>query len=202
MAVRFADEEHVEHLLERRRSIATNEGVHEGPPTVHCPLARVAVHVSHCEQCPRFVQETAGEVSCRLPPDVDVRNAMAGELIGSSVTCLDAELEATRAVELLAMAGVTSAPVLDDNEVLIGVVSAGALARSASESNFFSDPVEVEDAMSTELVTLPQHATIGEVARVMAEHRLDRVPIVTEDGHLVGVLTAMDLVRWLSGWAP
>lgn len=202
MAVRFADEDHVEQLLERRRSIATNEGIHEGTPTVHCPLARVAVHLSHCEQCPRFVQESAGEVSCRLPPDVEVRKAMAGELLGSNVTCLDAELEATRAVELLAMAGVTSAPVLDDNEVLIGVVSSGALARSALESNFFSDPVEVEDAMSTELVTLPQHATIGEVARVMAAHGLDRVPIVTEDGHLVGVLTAMDLVRWLSGWAP
>jgi CBS domain-containing protein len=203
MAVRFADEDHVEQLLERRRSIATNEGIHEGTPTVHCPLARVAVHLSHCEQCPRFVQESAGEVSCRLPPDVEVRKAMAGELLGSNVTCLDAELEATRAVELLAMAGVTSAPVLDDNEVLIGVVSSGALAQSLLESGFhFSDPIEVEDAMTTQMVTLPQHASVGEVARVMAERGVDRLPIVTEDGHLVGVVSAMDLVKWLAGWAP
>lgn len=201
MAADFDDHEHLERLPRRRRVTETNEGSHESEATVHCPLRRLAVRVSQCEACPRFVKQLDASVECRLPPEVSVQPPLAGQMLGTELTCLDAELEAARAVELLALAGVTSAPVLDDNAVLIGVVSSGALARLRGAEHF-SDPLEVEDAMSTEVVTLSERATIGEVARVMAERGLDRLPIVTEDGHLVGVLSAMDVVRWLADWAP
>lgn len=211
MAAELDDKERRVRLLERRLRTATNDETHTTETTVHCPLSRMAVRVSHCEQCPRFLQQLeAGArafVECRMPEEIPVHQAMAGELLSPEVTCLDAELAATRAVELLALSGVTSAPVLDDNSVLIGVVSASALARLQHEAAridgfHVSDQLEVEDAMSTEVVTLPQHATVGEVARLMAERQLDQVPIVTDDGHLVGVLSASDLVRWLATWAP
>lgn len=198
-------------LPARRRLTATNDETRSFESTVHCPVRESAVSVTVCRDCPRFVMEsTVGAqelIECHVPMESECSNALAGELISPEVTCLDCELEASRAVELMEVAGVTLAPVLDDNSVLIGVVSTRALARirsQAAREGFGpgDEPLEVEDAMSTEVVTLSQRATIGEAARLMASRHIDRVPIVTDDGHLVGVLSAMDLVKWLAGWSP
>jgi CBS domain-containing protein len=116
-----------------------------------------------------------------------------GVLISEDLTCLDSELLATRALALLDSSGVTSAPVVDDNSVLVGMVSASKLVRLKQHPE-----LEVDDALVTQVVTVPETATVREVAQVMSRHGLDRVPVVTEDGHLVGVVTALDVVRWFA----
>ena len=113
------------------------------------------------------------------------------ELRCEAVTCLDCDLLASKGLSLLNATGATSAPVVDDNGVLVGVF----LAKLASAQD---ERLEVEDAMSTNLVVARQHTTVAEVARLMATHNLDRLPIVGGDGRLIGVASAMDLVRWLA----
>lgn len=183
-------------LLERRRSRAEE-------CTVHCPLCFDARGVGACQRCDRFERELVAEgqawIECRVPVAVAFPQGLCGELMSAEVTCLDSELDLQRAAELLEMAGISSAPVLDDNEVLVGVVSTAALARLRHE---YSDALEVEDAMTTQVMTLTQRSTLGEAARVMARVGVDRVPIVTDDGHLVGVISAMDLVRWMAPRIP
>lgn len=114
-------------------------------------------------------------------------------LIGEEVTCLDCDLQGTKGLSLLAAAGVTSAPVVDDNGVLVGVVFLTRLAQLRDARH-----LEIEDAMDTEPVTVSHRTTVAEVAKLMAKHRLDRVPVVTPEGHLVGMVSAMDLVCWLA----
>ena len=190
-------------LLERRRFTATSDDTAFEDCTVHCPLSAGAQPVNLCRRCQRFEREVQAEgqawLECRGPVGVAFPRGVCGELMSPEVTCLDSELGADRAVRFLEMSGVTSAPVLDDNAVLVGVVSCTSLARIRADS---MQVFEVEDAMTTEVVTLFQHSTLGEAARLMTAHHLDRVPIVTEDGHLVGVISAMDLVRWLAGRTP
>ena len=57
---------------------------------------------------------------------------------------------------------------------------------------------EVDDAMDTDVISVSERAPIAEVARLVARNGLERVPVVTHDGHLVGMLTATDLVRWFA----
>jgi predicted transcriptional regulator len=128
------------------------------------------------------------------------RNGHTTELCGlvsESATCLDSELEASKGLRLLDAAGVSSAPVVDDNGVLVGVVFLSTLARLREE-----EELEIEDAMITNAVTVPQGASVAEVARLMARHGLDRLPVTTADGHLLGVISAMDVIRWLSERLP
>lgn len=120
-----------------------------------------------------------------------------GELITETARCLECDLEATRGLALLDSEGLRSAPVVDDNGVLVGVFCHTALARLRE-----SDELEVEDAMTTDMVTVPHDATVAELARLMAQHGLERVPVVTHDGHLVGVVSSMDVVRWLAERLP
>lgn len=122
---------------------------------------------------------------------------LCGDLITEELKALECDLEVAKGVEALDEAGVTSAPVVDDNGVLVGVVFLSTLARMRAVED-----LEVEDAMITDLVTVTQGATVVEVARVMAEHGLERVPVVSSDGHLIGVVSAMDVVRWLASRLP
>lgn len=118
---------------------------------------------------------------------------LCDDLISEDLQTLDCDLEVSKGLEVLDTAGVTSAPVVDDNGILVGVVFLATLARLRS-----SEDVEVEDAMITDMVTVPQRATVADVARLMAQHHLERVPVVSSDGHLIGVVSAMDVVRWLA----
>ncbi len=194
-------------LLERRRSRFTSDDTPTEAHTVHCPLSVAARDVRFCERCERFERELEDDgeawIECRVPLEVAFPRGLCGELMSPEVTCLDCELDAERASAFLQMAGVTSAPVLDDNAVLVGVVSTSELARLRIETRGSDHrPLEVEDAMTTQVVTLTQRSTLGDAARLMADRGIDRVPIVTDDGHLVGVICAMDLVRWMASRIP
>ncbi len=50
-----------------------------------------------------------------------------------------------------------------------------------------------ESGMIVDPITLPRTATVGDAERLMAEYRISGVPIVEEDGTLVGILTNRDL---------
>ena len=118
-------------------------------------------------------------------------------LVSESAKCLDSELEAEKGLRLLDAAGVSSAPVVDDNGVLVGVVFLSTLARLREVTE-----LEIEDAMVTDAVTVSARASVAEVARLMARHGLDRLPVISADGHLLGVISAMDVVRWLAERLP
>jgi len=52
----------------------------------------------------------------------------------------------------------------------------------------------VEDAMSTDLVTIRPDATVAEAEAIFEEHDFNALPVVDDDGRLVGILTKLDLL--------
>ncbi len=126
------------------------------------------------------------------------------EVVPPGFTCLDPELEAGKAAEILEHEGACCAPVVDDRGALVGVVSAEALLRLREQvaRDRREDPgalgFEVEDAMAAPEHTLPPTASIAEVAARMLQWEVERVPLVTPGGEVVGVVTAADLLRWLA----
>ncbi len=57
--------------------------------------------------------------------------------------------------------------------------------------------MRVADVMMHRLITVTPDQPIAEVARVLVDHHIHRLPVV-EDGRLVGILTSLDLVRLLA----
>lgn len=159
------------------------------------------------EPAPEPVEATSSRFACGKPRRVSRRTLSrkapvlvverCGELISEALQPLECDLDAVKGLELLGAAGVTSAPVVDDNGVLVGIVLLATLARLRKV-----EELEVEDAMLTDVVSASRDATIGQVARLMAHHQVERVPVVSEDGHLLGVVSAMDVVCWLADRLP
>lgn len=55
----------------------------------------------------------------------------------------------------------------------------------------------VEGIMARNLITMSPNQTLGEAVHTLQEHKLRHVPIVNEEGHLVGILSDRDVLRHL-----
>ncbi len=96
-------------------------------------------------------------------------------------------------------------PVLDA-ERPVGMLSSTDILRLVYDIESASDKMlttmldhqfTIEDAMSTELVTLPATATVHDAAEILAEGKVHSVVVLNGDGTLLGIVTTTDLVRYL-----
>lgn len=185
------DDEHLVRLPEHRLTKFSAQGEPLVSASVHCPIKACAQAVSACQWCSRLERPLDGALLCRVPVKVSSPRGVAGELLREEVVVLDPELPASRGLEVLEAAGVPWAPVVDDNGVLVGLAATRTLRDLAR-----SGDAEVEDALQA-VVALNQRASVLELARVMTDHGPERVLIVDDDGRLLGLVTAVDVVCWL-----
>lgn len=57
--------------------------------------------------------------------------------------------------------------------------------------------MHVRDVMEVDVVTVPEHATYEDVARLLHDKQISGVPVVDSDGRLVGAVSEKDLFRIL-----
>lgn len=150
----------------------------------------------------------------------DNLSAMPGqrisEFMNSDVVCARPGMTVSEVRDLLATRGISGAPVVDESGKILGVVSLSDLARYISRrttvgesGRFFSnlneyrelanlprDPSDepVESLMTKEVHSITRDSSAAAGAKRMRERKIHRL-LVTEDGLLVGVVTALDLLR-------
>ena len=82
----------------------------------------------------------------------------------------------------------------------IGIISerdmVGVLARIGNSG--LSESLIAADVMSSPLVTVKERSTLGMANFKVSHHPIRRLPVVDEDGQLVGLVTQSDMVRALS----
>lgn len=54
--------------------------------------------------------------------------------------------------------------------------------------------LQARDIMTTEVITVSPQTSVLDLARLLAEHKINGVPVVADDGRLVGVVTQSDLI--------
>ena len=86
-------------------------------------------------------------------------------------------------------------PVMDELLGFVGVLSDRDILRHALRRP--GEDVRVGDVMTLNPRTLPPDAHAHQAAALMVELRISCVPIV-DRGELVGIVTHIDLLRWLA----
>ena len=55
--------------------------------------------------------------------------------------------------------------------------------------------MKIKDVMTTDVCSVPVDAGVGEIARLLVEKRISAVPVVGDDGRVLGVVSEGDLLR-------
>ncbi len=55
--------------------------------------------------------------------------------------------------------------------------------------------ISVKDLMTKEVITVAPETALLDVAKIIAEHNFDGVPVVDKDGLLIGLVTEYDLIN-------
>ncbi|MGW8378197.1 CBS domain-containing protein [Streptomyces sp. ODS28] len=125
--------------------------------------------------------------------------------------------------ELLAVNRISGLPVINENKRVVGVVSeTDLMERQAAQSNreerdrkhvrssWLGRPlrrhlpqranakahaITANQLMSAPPVTVRPSQTVTEAARIMSEHGVERLPVIDDDGRLLGIVTRHDLLR-------
>jgi CBS domain-containing protein/mannitol/fructose-specific phosphotransferase system IIA component (Ntr-type) len=143
----------------------------------------------------------AAFADAQVPEQLLVRDVMTMRPVS-----VGAETPLREAALLLARRGLTALPVLGEDGRLIGLLSDRELMRHLL-TNFLqagraaSEPPAarlVRDVMTRQVLCVSPEQPLADVASLMANKDVDRVPVVRE-GQLVGFLTRGDIVRKLIG---
>ena len=115
------------------------------------------------------------------------------EAMTSTPTAVTPETTAQEAAQLMKTEDVGSLPIVEDGR-LVGVITDRDLAIRALAEGRGSETAVTEIA-SKDVVTIDPQQSIEEAARLMAEHQVRRLPVVEEDGRLVGMLAQADVAQ-------
>ena len=88
-------------------------------------------------------------------------------------------------------AGVSGAPVVDDDGEVLGIIS-GTDIRPFLE---VGESDEVREAMTDEVITAPEDVGARDALELMYEHKIERVPVVDAENHLIGLVTMQGILQ-------
>ena len=114
---------------------------------------------------------------------------------GHEVATVDASASIRSALEILAERGVGALVVSSDGRHVEGIVSERDVARGLHQrgAELLTDPVS--SLMTAEVHTCSPVARVNDLARTMTDHRVRHVPVVDDDGLLVGIVSIGDVVK-------
>jgi CBS domain-containing protein len=134
-----------------------------------------------------------------------VRKQPISTVMTTDVVSIDLDQPLSDAYHALQGAPYHHIPVMDGDRP-VGMISSTDVLKLVYDVEGASDKMltsmldhqfTIEDAMTPDLVTLPESATVHDAAELLADGRRHSVLVVSVDGSLVGIVTTTDLVRYL-----
>jgi CBS domain-containing protein len=141
------------------------------------------------------------------------------EIMTTGVITVAPDTTVGELADILAKNKISGAPVVDNGGRVLGMVSEADIILQDADLHFpyyiqFLESViylqsvhkfeerfrkafgsKVTEVMSDEVVTVPPDATVRDVATLMADRNVNRLPVTDQDGRLLGIVTRGDIVR-------
>ena len=112
----------------------------------------------------------------------------------SNPCAIDADKPVSYAAKMMKEEDVGLAPIVEGDRLVGTVTDRDIVTRVIAEGR---DPnsTSVRDIASTDLVTIDPQQELGEALQLMAQHQVRRLPVVEENGKLVGVVAQADVAE-------
>lgn len=212
------------HRLEvRTRHVLLGKGADLAHATVFCPVHDCSVGVGECCVCDHCAalrtdnEERRAFVICALDehrgevpipdlprfrdPELASRtSAPIATIMTTDVVCVRREMHARELEALLTERKLGGVPVVDACGRPIGVVTRTdlwKLERTREAGGGEPSHVPVGALMTPTPLCLHERSTIAQAAALMAFEGVHLLPIVSDTKEVVGLVSALDILRWL-----
>lgn len=104
--------------------------------------------------------------------------------------CLYSDNTLAEADELMNRYHISGVPVTDENGILTGIITNRDMRFETDLSR------SIGEVMTSDgLVTAPEGTSIEEAKEILKAHRIEKLPLIDEKGHLKGLITIKDIER-------
>ncbi|WP_294149333.1 CBS domain-containing protein [uncultured Selenomonas sp.] len=133
------------------------------------------------------------------------------DIMTKKVLTVRPETTVREVAEILVNHKISGVPVVEDDGRLVGIVSEGDLMSKEilGAVIYYNGLREYKDAfdrmaantaaalMTKKVVTVKAYDDISDVARIMRDKHIKRVPVLDDEGHLIGIVSRQDIVKML-----
>lgn len=115
---------------------------------------------------------------------------IASDIMTRRVYTITPQASVQEVAQLLNRERISGVPVIDDTGgQLIGIVTEADIIQ-----NIGRDDLQVADIMSRQLTTVTEDTPVSEIAALLSERQIKRVPVV-QNGRVVGIVSRADIVQ-------
>jgi CBS domain-containing protein len=112
----------------------------------------------------------------------------------SNPCSIDADKPVSYAAKMMRDEDVGLAPIVEGDR-LVGTLTDRDIAMRVVAEGRDPESTTVRDVASSVFVTVNPQQGLGEALQLMAQHQVRRLPVVEEDGRLVGVVAQADVAE-------
>lgn len=152
--------------------------------------------------------------ACRHAVERILRTVRARDIMSRDVLSVGPQMPVSDVARCMASRGVSGVPVVEEEGRVLGVISEKDFLRLMGATDFpnFMAVVarcltekgcvalglkarKAADIMSCPAVTVREDTPVVEIARTLAQRKINRLPVVDYEGHLVGIVSRADILK-------
>lgn len=114
---------------------------------------------------------------------------IANDIMTHHVYTIGPDASILEAARLLSQKRISGLPVVDEAGTMIGMLTEADIISKANREG-----LRVSDIMSTEIITVTEDTPVSDIALLLTQHRIKRVPVL-RNGKLTGIVSRADIVH-------
>ncbi len=138
----------------------------------------------------------------------------ARDIMTREVLAVPPEMPAAHVARAMASRGISGVPVVDEKGEVLGVISEkdffrlmgasdfpnfmAVVARCLTEKGCVAFPLKdkkARDIMSSPAITVQEETPAVDIARILKQNKINRLPVLDKSMHLVGIVSRADILK-------
>ncbi len=117
-----------------------------------------------------------------------------GKIMSRYVATIAKDADIFDAIRMMVDGNITGMPVVDEDEVLVGIITERDVIRGLLRTQ--DTEAKVRDYMTTDIVSFNEEGNLLDIITSLVENNFRRVPIESQ-GKLVGIISRRDIITYI-----
>lgn len=142
------------------------------------------------------------------------QSIVAEDIMTKPVVFVNPDTDLIETARRMDKAGISGVPVIDSQRVVVGVISEkdfllemendtfslmGVVAKCLSGEGCLAVPIRKKNAgdiMTAPAITVGLNSNISQLSRILKDNHINRIPVVNDEGKILGIVSRGDLVHF------